>query len=367
MVTGAYGRQWVHPEASLAFSQDLLRADRLSMAGKTQEALLLYAKEASSNKIAQRRLNIAKKQLKKSSGRAWQGNSFDQITIAFIDWYPGFFDQDVVYMTKLFLLAGLNVSVTQAAIEADILIAGCYGHQLLTNSSLSEDKLVIFLTGENLSPSYNIHDFSITTRNRSFCEKNIRLPQWLGELSFDSGKILFKNPATKHSYNKNASRDLMFSAIYNNSTPEREEILACLRDEFGTRNVHVFGSQRNGEVDKLKILSRSVVNICFENSIGEGYVTEKLLHARAMGCKALYWGHSSYKNDFNEAGIYNTHDAHAIDDVIFWCRQQLQQCNATQISFPNVDTSIFAGKPESHFNFKRLAEWCNLVLSWRRT
>ena len=62
----------------------------------------------------------------------------------------------------------------------------------------------------------------------------------------------------------------------------KESKLLTLRDEFGTSNVHIFGSQRTGEVDKFEILSRSVFNICFENSIGEGYITEKLFHSKFL-------------------------------------------------------------------------------------
>ena len=101
-----------------------------------------------------------------------------------------------------------------------------------------------------------------------------------GEIIQDNNNFELKTPGN-YSLTFDNKRDLLISSIYNNSTPEREQIVSTLRDEFGTSNVHIFGSQRTGEVDKFEILSRSVFNICFENSI-EGYITEKLFHSKIL-------------------------------------------------------------------------------------
>jgi len=362
-ITSPYGRQWISPAASSAFCESLIQADECCAKGQTQSALALYHHGSNFNKIAKRRLNIAKKQLRKSYSFDISGYVREQLGLGFIDWYPGF-EREISSIIDLFSRAGLKPHTT-AVEDADILVAGAYGNRLLTEPELSDDKLVIFVTGENLCPSYDIHDFSISTRSRSFCGKNIRLPQWLSDLSFDTNKIILRPCRTGSQYYSAGPRDLLVSAIYNNSTPEREELLHCLRREFGRDNVHVYGSHRTGEVDKFEILSRTVINVCLENSLGEGYVTEKLLHARAMGCKALYWGDSSFSEDFQADGIFNIRNAGTLKDVLDWCRFQLQTPGPRKQDWCHVDPLIFAKNPISTCDVSKIAEWSSVVLAWR--
>jgi hypothetical protein len=362
-VIGPYGRQWIPPVASSAFCESLIEADDCCANGQTQKALTLYQQLASSNRIAKRRLNIAKKQLKKSFALDNTINGREELGLGFIDWYPGF-ERDINDVIDLFSRAGLKPRIT-APEDADILVAGAYGNRLIAEPALTDDKLVIFVTGENLCPSYDIHDFSISTRVRSFCGKNIRLPQWLCDLSFDANKIRLKPCIKGIQHCSEGARDLLVTAIYNNSTPEREEILYSLRREFGVENVHVYGSHRTGDVDKFEILSRTVINVCLENSLGEGYVTEKLLHARAMGCKALYWGDSSFSEDFRTDGILNIRDVGNHKDVLDWSRSQLQSSCHRKQDWSHIDPLIFAKNPVSICELTKLAEWSSIVLSWR--
>ena len=153
--------------------------------------------------------------------------------------------------------------------------------------------------------------------------------------------------------------------IYNNSTPERKEILHNLRREFGEQNVHVYGSHRTGEVDKFEILSRTVINVCLENSLGEGYVTEKLLHARAMGCKALYWGDPSFSDDFRTEGVLNLRDTANLEEVIQWCKLQLKTPSQRKQDLSDVDPQIFTENPLMAYDKTMLAKWSKIILAWR--
>lgn len=362
MVVSPYGRQWTHPSATLAFAPGLLLADKYCIEGNTAKALELYRIEASHNHIARRRLNIAKKQI------ADMVNSSDcdvnprSISIGFIDWYTSF-PEHIDFFTDIFKRAGLTVSVVDAE-EADMLVAGCYGNRIVDDPVLSRDKLVIFVTGENISPSYNIHDFSLSTRVNAFCGKNARLPQWFSELALRGGQIIFRD-YKKQCFKSLPTRDLFVTAIYNNSTPEREEALSGLRNAFGPEKIHVFGSQRTGPVNKLEILSRSVINLCFENSLGNGYVTEKLLHAKMMGCKALYWGDMHYSVDFSKPDIFNCHEDTSFEHAIEWCRMQLHDIVQPPKKWGEIDRSIFASVPTYRQIEHAISKWSKLILSWR--
>jgi hypothetical protein len=363
LMTGPYGRQWISPRASSAFCETLIDADECCAKGQIQKALSLYQSQAKANRIAQRRLNIAKKQLKKSRFLDYSNNARKEIALGLIDWYPGF-ESDVNIIIDLFLQAGLKPHLT-AVEDSDILVAGSYGNRLVSEPALSDDKLVIFVTGENLCPSYDIHDFSISTRIRSFCGKNVRLPQWRSDILIDNDRISLKPCIQENQNASSGPRDLLVSAVYNNSTPEREELLYSLRQEFGVENIHIYGSHRTGHVDKFELLSRTVINVCLENSLGEGYVTEKLLHARAMGCKALYWGDSSFSGDFRTDGVLNIRDVGNLREVLEWCRFQLRTPGHRKQEWSYVDPAIFAKSPVSVCDVSKLAEWSSVVLAWR--
>jgi hypothetical protein len=285
-----------------------------------------------------------------------------KISIGFIDWYSNFTEHIDVF-TDIFKRAGLIVSVVSAE-EADMLVAGCYGNRIVDDPGLSSDKLVILVTGENISPSYNIHDFSLSTRVNTYCGKNIRLPQWLSDLVLQDGQIIFRD-YKKQCFKSLPTRDLFVTAIYNNSTPERVEALSVLRNAFGPERIHVFGSQRTGQVNKFEILSRSIINLCFENSLGNGYVTEKLLHARMMGCKALYWGDTHYSLDFSKTDVFNCYEDTSFEHMIDWCRMQLHDVVQPPKEWGEIDHSIFASMPTYQQIEHSISNWVKLILSWR--
>ena len=85
------------------------------------KAIQLYRSMAQNNHIAKRRLNVAKRQIRKTLNL--KGNDIcERLNIGFIDWYPGF-EKDVDYIISIFIKAGLKANPTTVE-DADILIAG---------------------------------------------------------------------------------------------------------------------------------------------------------------------------------------------------------------------------------------------------
>lgn len=286
----------------------------------------------------------------------------DTIRISYIDWYPGFSETDNL-LTRLLDLSSLQYQVSDVAFS-DVIVAGCYGDSLASTPQISSDKLVLFISGENLNPIYSLHDFSLTTIPHSFGGKNCRMPQWFGEIhpSYDNFRWL---PSEYSNFPLTAKRDIPISAIYNNSTPLRDYIISILRDSFGDECVQIFGSHRGKEVNKHEILSRSQVNICFENSIGEGYVTEKLLHSMMHGCSSLYWGDSWHHKDFRVADTFDFYSDSSIDNLISWVRHQLMLTKPVKNGFSNLDTSLFTSTLDFHPIVKHLQKIFRLVLNLR--
>lgn len=71
-----------------------------------------------------------------------------------------------------------------------------------------------------------------------------------------------------------------------------------------------------GELKKLDFLKDYKFCISYENSSTQGYVTEKILAAKAAGCVPIYWGALDVAQDFAEGGFINANDFKTPEDLI---------------------------------------------------
>ena len=360
-----YGRQWAHPKSAEAFEPLLLKADQLAISGRALEALQLYKLLAKNSRIAKKRLAMVARQITHTMRlEKKQKNKILSINLGFIDWYDGFNEKNN-FIIDLFTKAEIN-TVCTAMDHADILVAGCYGSNLMQQVELSRDKLVLFVSGENLRPSYDIHDFSLTTEWRGYCGKNVRYPQWYGDLKFEKSAVALAI-GIDEPFNVSSKRDYAISAIYNNSTPLREDLISCLRNAFGNENIHIFGSQRSGHINKLEILSKSVINLCLENSLGEGYITEKLHHSLIMGCKSVYWGDKFFRYDFNDSNVLNLHEKSDLDNCVMWCRNQLENHSPPAKNWNSYDQSNYSTQPSENEAIAHIRKVACMINTWRET
>lgn len=75
-------------------------------------------------------------------------------------------------------------------------------------------------------------------------------------------------------------------------------------EQFG--HVELLGRAVGKPVEsKMAVMSDYKFNLCFENTVIAGYVTEKPLQAKMAGCIPLWWGHPAYREDFNEKALIN--------------------------------------------------------------
>jgi len=58
-----------------------------------------------------------------------------------------------------------------------------------------------------------------------------------------------------------------------------------------------------GELKKMEFLKNYKFCLAYENESSPGYVTEKLLHAKASGCIPIYWGDPKVERDFDTSGF----------------------------------------------------------------
>jgi hypothetical protein len=111
-----------------------------------------------------------------------------------------------------------------------------------------------------------------------------------------------------------AAREKFCCIIIGNPVANRIEVAQKLNE---IKPVHGYGKVFGNFYDgcKVDLLKNFRYNICFENSIHPGYVTEKLLEAKVAGCIPIYYGTKTVSQDFNEKCFINFVDYKNSDEL----------------------------------------------------
>jgi hypothetical protein len=169
-------------------------------------------------------------------------------------------------------------------LEARQRIAYGYDYELFKK----RDSKYIWYTPENMRPPLHLnYDVFLSHDLESYGGKNIYLPFWVTRLSKTlTGAIDFQsNLLNKRNIQ---SRPRKFAcAVISNPDPIRLEFIKLLSN-YG--KVDIFGKLGTPIDDKMKVLEQYRFNICFENSLFPGYVTEKSLESWLSGCIPVWHG-----------------------------------------------------------------------------
>jgi GR25 family glycosyltransferase involved in LPS biosynthesis len=76
------------------------------------------------------------------------------------------------------------------------------------------------------------------------------------------------------------------------------------------------GGGGGGELKKLEFLKDYKFCLTYENSKGEGYITEKFLAAKAAGCVPIYWGDMNVTRDFPEGSFIDANNLDSAEKLI---------------------------------------------------
>lgn len=225
------------------------------------------------------------------------------MNISYIDFWGGF-DPKCNWFNLAFreILGDRQINFSDDPREADILVFSVFGN---SNLQYRDSKaLKIFFTGENSRADLSVADYSISFDFNTFGGRNFRLPiwylyiNWWGEQNFPHAEISPEMLYKKHDPEEVFSRKDFCSIVIGNPVRNRLEVA---RELGSYRSVNgygkVFGNPFSGS--KIDLISKFRYNICFENSITEGYTTEKLLEAKVAGCIPIYYGSETVSSDFN--------------------------------------------------------------------
>ncbi|TVP82310.1 MAG: hypothetical protein EA353_00580 [Puniceicoccaceae bacterium] len=195
-----------------------------------------------------------------------------------------------------------RIEITNST-DADYVFHGCMGYDVLKYTGVR-----IFVTGEMVSPNFNISDYALSFDAMDFGDRN----QWFPLIKLYKEAYAYlrqaREPLEPLMLEKTGFCAYVMSNA-KNSAPERVEIVERLQ---AYQPVSLGGRWRNntgGPVDdKIAFQRRHKFVIAFENQSYPGYLTEKFAEAALSGAIPIYWGDPHVADYFNPKAFINCHD-----------------------------------------------------------
>ena len=248
-------------------------------------------------------------------------------------------DNENFFIFKLLKNLYSEVEFTSDNINCDILIYSVFGNS--DSFKYSKAKYKIFCSWETrfyldiLKERIDYADICLTYMPTK--DKNFRLPlwylwiDWWNENSSDNLNVICSQ--SHHYIGKNlldsnlvptpeniksniySSEDIwnrpnFCSMLVGNVEESSIKIRSKVFNDINTNidKIHGYGLAFNNrfEGNKINLLKNFRFNVCYENSVHEGYVTEKLFDAKFAGCIPIYYGDIKYSEiDFNKNCFIN--------------------------------------------------------------
>ena len=146
----------------------------------------------------------------------------------------------------------------------------------------------IWYSGENIRPPISGYDFSLSYDATDEVLKNIYFPFWVTQGGPTIDDCLNYQDSLRKRRIGIGPRPNSICALVGNPHPTRLRILKVLGEKY---QVDCFGSVFGKVVhDKAELLTRYRYNLCFENDLYPGYVSEKPFDSWLAGSIPIWWG-----------------------------------------------------------------------------
>lgn len=174
-----------------------------------------------------------------------------------------------------------------------------YGYENLRFNSCIKIQFV----GENMVPDFNLADYALGFHHLEFGDRYLRLPLYI-----IYGEYFIKNGLDKVRANILPTKQELLNRkfcnfVYSNSItadPIRKEFFEKLsrykKVDSGGKYLNNIGQP---VVKKIDFIKDYKFTIAFENSICEGYTTEKIFEPFVMNSIPIYYGNPLVDKDFN--------------------------------------------------------------------
>jgi hypothetical protein len=228
-----------------------------------------------------------------------------------VNFWDGAFDGD--FFDFFFRACFGDITYTNDPYSADLVITSVFG-----NVQTPPEKTLAYI-GENVRPSFLGYSHSLSFDYDNYNGRNYRLPLWYSRLAWDGFQ---QKPRRDNHHNHGFEQLIPIKRIMN-----RRHLDIGAKDKFcimvagnpeGLRinlynslskykQVDGYGNMFNRPLRKSKfaILPEYKFCLCPENSVYDGYVTEKIIDAYAGLTVPLYSGTLSVIDDFNDGAYLN--------------------------------------------------------------
>ncbi len=250
----------------------------------------------------------------------------------------------------------------------------------------------VFYTGENEAPNFNLFDYAIGFDELDFNNRYLRMPLYYAYLHY---KALLVNDTTapyklkdnslyalkKPSHHFKENHPNLCALINNESDPLKRGFASFVASNPNAPKRNAFydalnsiepvtggGAVRNtlgyNVKNKNEFLSQYKFNLCFENTQGYGYVTEKIIDAYFSHTIPIYWGSPSVAKDFNPKSFVNVHDFKDFDEAIDYVRYLHTHPNAYLDMLYENPLNTIDGKAYFYQNlsFKKILDFFKTIL-----
>ncbi|MFP6126208.1 glycosyltransferase family 10 domain-containing protein [Helicobacter pylori] len=250
----------------------------------------------------------------------------------------------------------------------------------------------VFYTGENEVPNFNLFDYAIGFDELDFNDRYLRMPLYYDRLHHkaesvndttapykikDNSLYALKKPT--HCFKENHPN--LCAVVNDESDPLKRGFASFVASNPNAPKRNAFydalnaiepvtggGSVRNtlgyNVKNKSEFLSQYKFNLCFENSQGYGYVTEKIIDAYFSHTIPIYWGSPSVAKDFNPKSFVNVCDFKDFDEAIDHVRYLHTHPNAYLDMLYENPLNTLDGKAYFYQNlsFKKILDFFKTIL-----
>ncbi|WRB00382.1 fucosyltransferase [Helicobacter pylori] len=250
----------------------------------------------------------------------------------------------------------------------------------------------VFYTGENEVPNFNLFDYAIGFDELDFNDRYLRMPLYYASLHYKAEIVndttapyklkadsLYTLKKPSHTFKENHPH--LCALIHNESDPLKRGFASFVASNANAPKRNAFyealnsielviggGSVKNtlgyNVKNKNEFLSQYKFNLCFENSQGYGYVTEKIIDAYFSHTIPIYWGSPSVAKDFNPKSFVNVHDFKNFDEAIDYVRYLHTHPNAYLDMLYENPLNTIDGKAYFYQNlsFKKILDFFKTIL-----
>lgn len=241
-----------------------------------------------------------------------------RLTIRYTDFWDYFEPENFLFTELLSRHFDVTILPDDSPETSDLLFFSGFGNRHLDYF----DSVKVFYTGENIVPDFNLCDYGIGFAYLDFGERYLRFPLYP---TYDCYPPMLQGSFFESPTGGPLERRSFCSLVVSNHQ-KRDPIFFQFEERLAQyKPIACGGLYRNnvgGAVeDKIDFIARYKFNIAFENSMSDGYTTEKIMEALYARTVPIYWGNRLIGKEVNPATFINVHDFDTIDRCIDYIKR----------------------------------------------